>query len=181
MNYFLRAAVILTIFAISFSCSAQKISNVGSVDNMPPITPSPEPILENDRLITMLSHRGQCFGLCPLYSISIYSTGQVVFIGTENVKVIGRDEKKLTDKELASIVSGIEKSRFFDLKDRYVDKDSCPKVWTDDITIELVAHKNERTKTIYHYLGCDGNKDLIGLVELEKRLDQIAKNYRWIT
>ena len=62
-------------------------------------------------------------GRCPVYGVSIFADGSVVYRGGANVAFIGQRRSKIPEANVATLVSGIEKMDFIDTPDHCCD---CP-------------------------------------------------------
>src|SRR5438552_1156933 len=57
-----------------------------------------------EQAVVVLDRRfGECLGQCPVYTISIYGTGKVIYEGKENVKTKGKVESKINRSELEQL------------------------------------------------------------------------------
>ena len=63
--------------------------------------------------------RGGCFGPCPVYSVSVFADGTVIYDGTTHVKVTGRRSRKLKPPELDQIVAAFERHGFAKMESSY--------------------------------------------------------------
>jgi hypothetical protein len=130
-----------------------------------------------DTLITM--ERTACFGTCPMYKLSIYGDGRVVFEGEEYVKQKGRIESSITLDKVQKLLKEFKQIKYFDLKSQYTDKD-CPQIWTDNPAAITSLRLNGKTKTVNHYYGCQGLEILEKLTELEKKIDDTVDVDQWV-
>lgn len=133
-----------------------------------------EPIVEFER------KNGDCFGGCPIYTVSIYSDGKVTFEGKQAVKHLGFAESKLPQSKIEELAANFENADFFKLSDRYLPHENCPQLGADYQTARVFYKKDSLTKTIYHYQGCGGSDELKMLVVLENNIDKIADTNQWI-
>ena len=58
--------------------------------------------------------------MCPVYSVTVYSTGDVEYIGREFVRVIGRQLYSIPKNSVAYLFHKAEEIGFFSLKAEYV-------------------------------------------------------------
>src|SRR3989344_3339075 len=120
-------------------------------------TPEPQNI---DEVIITLS-RGECYGFCPVYSLTIYGNGTVKYIG-ERIYTIPKED-------VQSLVDNFIEINYFGLEDNY-------KVQvTDASTIITSILINGRKKTISRYVGGPDK-----LKNLENEIDEIARTNQYI-
>jgi len=109
-----------------------------------------------------------CRGKCPVYSMTIYTNGKILFVGKENVKNIGKYEKQLSTSELDTLIQAFDKSEFFKFKDKYTSRA------TDLPTIYVSFSYKGQYKKIKDYFGAPEK-----LKQLEKLLDNIVVADNW--
>ena len=123
---------------------------------------STTPIKES-LLLTL--ERTPCFGKCPTYTYSIFTTGKVIYNGKQNVKNIGTYKAQLSMAQLEEIKSHIESFELFKLKDKYDAQ------ITDIPSTILVINIDGRKKKIYDRYGAPKE-----LTQFEKLVDDIVLN-----
>ena len=124
-----------------------------------------EPTNINEVVITL--KRGYCYGLCPVYTLTIYGNGTVVYKGEENVNISGTRTDNISEGEVRQLISEFEKIDYFSLN----ESDFIRILDVSEITTSLTI--NEKTKTIRH---TGGPKELI---ELEFKIDEIVNSSQW--
>jgi hypothetical protein len=129
-----------------------------------------------DLVITM--QRGPCFGTCPVYVLTIYGDGRVIYEGTFSVAVEGTQNARIEAEQIQALVTAFEDANFFGLRDNYaVPATDLPSV---DISITI----NGRSKKIRHYgmLSCNGELDSAAqeLCDLEHNIDAIVNSSQWV-
>jgi hypothetical protein len=142
-----------------------------------------------DQPIIVLERRsGEC-SICPVYRISIYDTGKVVFEGEKNVKTKGVVESKLDRSQLEQLIHLFENSQFFKLKDKYVREENCSNPVGFDFPFVFISFSDGKTvKRVSHYRGCIEttnhsevvNEDLNILYKLEESVDKFVNSKQWI-
>lgn len=122
--------------------------------------------------IIITLHRTMCFGTCPVYKLTIYGDGTVIYEGKKFVKDIGIKTTTINEEKVRQLVSEFKKINYFSLKDSYDETGitDMPYALTS-ITID------DKTKSIRHYYG-DPNAPK-ELTQLEKRIDEIAGSKQW--
>lgn len=66
--------------------------------------------------------RTACFGMCPTYTMTIYSDGFVEYNGIRAVDKIGKYTRTITQVEMDSIVNQAREIKFLEMEDEYDDK-----------------------------------------------------------
>jgi CRISPR/Cas system CMR-associated protein Cmr3 (group 5 of RAMP superfamily) len=117
--------------------------------------------------------RTACFGFCPVYTLTIYSDGTVVYEGEEFVKTQGRVETTIDQEKIKQLVSEFEAVGYFSLNDGYVEH-----TITDAQTVITSITIDGKTKTIEHYHGDLNAPEQ--LTELENKIDEIVDSNQWI-
>ena len=125
--------------------------------------------------------RTACYGSCPVYKITIYDDGKVLYEGTEYVKQKGKAEGRIEKSELDALLHEFEKINYLSLDENYTDDPkNCPQQWTDNPSAITSLNWKGKSKTIRHYYGCRGSSVAEQLTALETRIDAVAKTERWI-
>jgi hypothetical protein len=57
--------------------------------------------------------RGPCFGTCPVYQLTIYGDGRVIYEGQNFVAVEGTQNTRLEAEQIQALVIAIEDADFF--------------------------------------------------------------------
>lgn len=129
------------------------------------------PGVEADSLVAYLE-RTRCFGICPVYSISIYRSGCVVFEGNEHVKPLGNHFTFLNRSDLISVGQRAEELGFFSLNDEYRNP-----YLTDFPTVYVEVRYKGKKKRVWHY---DAEPPR-NLVEMEDFIDNLFNEQtRWV-
>jgi hypothetical protein len=117
--------------------------------------------------------RTACFGECPVYSLTIFGNGTVVYEGEDFVQTKGAKETTINTSAVNQLVSEFEKADYFSLNDSYIQfgVSDMPYVTT---SIRIGG----KTKTIKHYLGDRSAPEQ--LTELENKIDEIVNSAQWI-
>ena len=92
--------------------------------------------------------RTACFGTCPIYTISIFENGDVVYNGEKFVTVTGEQKSQIDPETVKAMVAAFEKAGYFDWKEAY----DTQMVTDLPSAITSVTHNGE-THQINHYLG----------------------------
>lgn len=134
--------------------------------------------------------RGNCFGTCPAYTITIKGDGTVRYfaprppwveddafptIGIGGVNVIswGPHERKIDPKAVEALLEKFRQAHFFGMREKYVAK------ITDSPSYALTLKIGENSKTVLNYVG-----SLVGMpasiTALEDAVDDLAGSARWL-
>jgi hypothetical protein len=121
--------------------------------------------------------RTACFGTCPVYTLTVNSSGVVEFVGTNHVKATGPQTGRISPQSFAQLVKKIDEIDFFNLRARYDGKnpDGSGSTVTDLPTRKTTVTRGDQTKTVEDYF-----RGPPGLIELELLIDELAKSSKWI-
>lgn len=147
-------------------CVAVMVIPVGCGE--PPI-PTPDDI--SDVVVTI--ERGPCFGACPVYRLTVYGDGRVIYEGIRFVGVEGTRTATISEDKVRQLVTEFQKIDYFSMDDEYTHADATdmPSA-TTSITIA------GQTKTVAHYHGDFSAPE--DLATLEDRIDEIVSTDRWV-
>jgi (2Fe-2S) ferredoxin len=135
----------------------------------PPQTPTPSDLKE----VVITLERTECFGTCPVYSLTVYGYGAVIYEGIRFAQVQGTIQTTISEDKIIQLVSEFQKIDYFSLRDSYEERNATdmPSALTS-LTID------GRKKTIRHYHGdFSAPKEL---TELEDKIDEIIDTDQWI-
>lgn len=125
--------------------------------------------------------RTVCFGSCPIYNLTIYSDGRVLYQGFRFVKRKGKAVGRISRKALDALVQEFTNNEYFGLYDAYVPgSPGCPQVATDLPSAITSLDLNGSKKSVRHYHGCAGLSALKVLTELEAHIDAAVNSKKWI-
>jgi Domain of unknown function (DUF6438) len=106
MNEFARAAILLLA-----ACACRSTAPVGG----PPRTISaPATLVPNDFVLSL--QRGECFGDCPIYTVTVDAAGNVEYEGTKFVTVTGAARWSVSTEVVAHLFKLLERVHFLDLE-----------------------------------------------------------------
>jgi hypothetical protein len=147
-------AVLLAVVVISAGCGKPSI---------------PDEI--SDVVVTL--ERGPCFGACPVYSLTVYGDGRVIYDGIRFVKIEGTRTATVSEEKVRQLVGEFYAVDYFSLNDEYTHADATdmPSA-TTSITI------GGKTKTVIHYHGDFSAPD--ELTALEDKIDEIVSTRQWV-
>jgi hypothetical protein len=109
---------------------------------------------------------GPCYGRCPVYTLTVYENGLLVYEGLRYTQRQGRWGKMITRDAAAELIQAFEQSAFESYQHMY--RSQIP-----DLAAVTITYTNDAgaTKSV---IGKDGRPD--ELIELESRLRRLAEN-----
>ncbi|HJX03290.1 MAG TPA: DUF6438 domain-containing protein [Dehalococcoidia bacterium] len=117
--------------------------------------------------------RTACFGACPVYSLTIFGNGSVVYEGKEHVRIKGTRETTISTEAVSQLVAEFEKAGYFSMNDSYTAFGVTDMPYAN--TSILIGG---RTKSITHYHGDRSAPQQ--LTDIEDRIDEIVNSAQWI-
>jgi hypothetical protein len=125
------------------------------------------------RLLSL--ERTACYGPCPVYSVTLYNDGRVVYRGTSFVKTVGAATAQAEPSSIATLRRELRRSGVMSLGDHCCD---CYDI-TDHpgAKISYDFGFGERGE-VDHYHGCMGAPTWLG--SFEDRIDAILETERFI-
>jgi len=129
--------------------------------------------LEN---VIITLERTACKGACPVYKLTIYSTGTVVYEGKDYVKTTGKIESSISADRIEQLVSEFKKVDYFSLNDSYVQR-----VITDAPSVKTSIKLGGETKSSTHYHGDLNAPDELKALEGKYRRDSSLRAMDKIT
>jgi hypothetical protein len=164
--------------ALVLNCS--NAGSRGSINSALPPTPVVfEPLVPPDGNTPMIvMSRGEsAFGKGPVFKISIFGDGRVVYEpASDHPMPIYRPEKPtplptpahltISQTKLGEILQEVSAIDFLTMRDRYLDAgDGCPHVVSDQPSISVTVNlESGQTKTVRHYQGCLEDPNFISSV-----------------
>jgi len=104
--------------------------------------------VDGDTRITL--ERGECYGSCPVYSLSIAGDGTVSYFGEMYVNVKGPASKQVPVSDVQALVDQMLDADYFNLS----VPDDCPAgVSTDAASATTSLTLDGQTHTVDHYFG----------------------------
>ena len=130
----------------------------------------------DDTVITL--ERTTCGGDCPAYRVSIDARGNVVYEGTEFVRVKGLQQDRISTSQVAALLETATRIGFFDLEEHYRvirNPDGTQTIVTDGPTTFVTVTREGRARRVEDYVGAPE-----GLKELESHIDAAARTKQWV-
>ncbi len=110
---------------------------------------------------------------CPVYSVSIFPDGTVVYDGRANVGVVGRRRVKLPAGGLDALITALDSMDFLDTADNCC---VCPEV-AEPRLVTLDYRPGAVTKTVVHDQRC--GKAPPAILALEGKIDRATGAAAW--
>lgn len=154
MNYLLRIFLLLT---FSFCCSCASIEKGKSE-------------WEDS---TIEFSRGSCFGMCPVYMLTIHGNGKVYYNGYSHTKP-GVDSTTISKEAVDFLFGTLKKNGFNELESQYLNT-SIPDLPTATISLYHLDTK----KTVQHTSGISTAPKWVN--EFDYTIDSIVNVERWTT
>lgn len=105
----------------------------------------------------------------------------MLFGGRRHTALIGKSVKSVPAANALSVYQSLVELGFWSLRDEYVTvEDGCTRVATDHPTHTWTVERDGESKTVKHYLGCDGVAVLAELEAVEDLLREEAGLAEWI-
>ncbi|MBD2439547.1 DUF6174 domain-containing protein [Nostoc sp. FACHB-110] len=138
-------------------------------------TPTQQILKQNTQKLrsgTITLQRTACFGTCPIYKITIFPDGRVVYEGERFVKVVGKRTARISPQAVRKLVAEFDKLNYFSLSDNYQGGPTDQPSAITSLTI------GKQQKTVNHYLGSPNASQ--ALTALENKIDAVVNSQRWI-
>ncbi len=122
--------------------------------------------------VAITLERTACFGSCPIYTITILESGEVIYNGDRFVDVTGEQISEIPPETVALMVKAFQDAGYFDWKEAY-DKmtvTDMPYI-TTSVTVDGKTHK------IVRYAGDDSAP--LELPFLEQWIDAMTNSGLW--
>jgi hypothetical protein len=128
------------------------------------------PSIPDDLQVTL--SRGACFGLCPIYSVTLYSDGTVLFEGQRHTKVLGFQFGQIEEPAIRQVIEELDKAEFFD----EVDHNGYD--MTDMPSANIAVSLSGRVHSVSHYYGDRDAPE--SLAQLESKIDDLLRSDQWV-
>lgn len=132
----------------------------------------PAPLVDADTLITL--ERSDCYGVCPVYSLSVSGEGAVSYVGSSYVKVRGEASSQIEVPRVQELVNEMWDSGYLDM----VEPSPCGTSITDAPSATTSLRLGQQTHRVVHYHGNPCSPAT--LTTLEDRIDEVAGSARWL-
>ena len=124
-----------------------------------------------ETIITL--ERTICCGRCPVYKLTIFGNGAVMYNGLEFVAITGRHMANLTEDKIQRLIGAFKKADFFSLNNSYVEFMRIE----DPFAITSLTI-NGKKKRVRHYHGDNSAPHQLRI--LEDEIDEIVGTDQWV-
>jgi Domain of unknown function (DUF6438) len=167
----IKSGAVLAIWSLVACSAPQQPPIISAAPSLPTYTPYQSITLE----------RTDCYGGCPMYKVTISGSGKVSYEGKESVKVKGKAQTSLTTAQVKTLEKAIAEVKLDSFQNEYIaDKDGCKVFMTDAPSAIITVSTGKQTKSIHHYLGCDGQANLEQLTRFEDTIDTVVNSAQWV-
>jgi hypothetical protein len=122
---------------------------------------APATQVPDDFVLTL--QRSECYGECPVYSVTVDAAGNVEYEGTQFVTVKGPARWRVSPKIVAHLLRLFERVRFFETEFR------CHELWSDVPTQTITLNVGGREKIVANRWG--GGSEFYWVDEPDQKLD----------
>lgn len=167
-----RLVSVFTFVLAQSACSTILLQHKNSVNNVP---------ISALEVLSVTMSRSACYGLCPVYSVTVNFDGSVAFDGIENVKIKGVSHGSIAKEEFSYLARSVERFQFFSWKELYGSKsDGCISVSTDNPAVEILVATKNQNKSVSYYYGCRGLPLASKIDLLSNIIDDVAETSKWV-
>lgn len=122
--------------------------------------------------------RTPCFGGCPVYTVSVSSSGEVTYEGRAHVPRLGTATAQIPSQRVDSLLDELEAAGYFTFANRYLlSEPACGRYATDSPSAISSVRLRGKTKRIEHDYGCGSAPGALTI--LERRIDEVLGSGRW--
>jgi hypothetical protein len=126
-----------------------------------------------DSAVITMQRNGTANGLFPIYSLTIYGNGSVIYKGIKNVETSGIQTYQIPKDRARELVNGFINIYYFALKDKYSDSSNASNLPVVTTSINM----DGKTKTV---LDNHSSYAPAPLRALEDKIDQLTNSKQWI-
>jgi hypothetical protein len=160
-------ALVVTVMGAWAGCASEQGGLRGQGTEQIAIAPVPEALIQ--------MRRSGCVGApCPIYGVSIFLDGTVVYDGHANVRVPGERRWKISPQRVNQLLKEIDAMGFLDTPER---SGICPDSTRTAIVI-LDYRPGASQKTVIHDARCALAPP--ALSALEEAIDRMTEAGRWV-
>lgn len=127
---------------------------------------------ETDANVAITLERTACFGTCPIYTLTIYEDGTVVYNGERFVDVTGEQTAQIPPETVDLMVEALHEAGYFDWDEEYTSM-----TVTDLPYVITSVTRDGETHRINRYGGDDSAP--LALPFLENWIDLMANSAMW--
>jgi hypothetical protein len=132
-----------------------------------------EAMNETPEAIVQLRRAGCSPGACPVYSVSVFLDGTVLYEGRSNVAVVGQRRATLPAEHISELIVAMQEAHFLDNPDNCC---RCPDAAQSNI-VAIDYRPGHAQKTIVHDQAC-GTAPL-AMNALTSKIERLTAVGRW--
>jgi len=126
--------------------------------------------------LTIEMSRTSCFGMCPIYTITVHGNGLVEYVGRANVKIRGFQTGTISSDQIGKLLEILDRAHFFSLEDRAFN-------WClDTPSVSVSVAVDGRSKRVISDAACSGAK--LGIqaqfVHAADEIDVVVNSAQWV-
>jgi hypothetical protein len=126
------------------------------------------PHKSRSRELIIFLEKTPCMGYCPVYTISLYEDGTVIYAGKKNVNLLGSFKASIPHNRLKHLQDAFLKAGFLEMKDSY-------RSLLKDLPTTYISFTSQgQTKKIMDYDGAPEK-----LKDLEKQVTALVDELKW--
>jgi len=122
--------------------------------------------------VLLTLERTACFGACPIYKLTVYGNGKVVYEGKRFVKVAGTRTTMIRQAVVKQLVAEFQRLQYFQLQDSYTGGHTDAPSALTSLTL------GNQQKHVNHYLASPDAP--AKLTALENKIDAVVNANQWI-
>ncbi len=177
MKFYITVILLLILSCFNtIACQSKTNTPQGNSTQTAEIVFVPEIDDVEDVVITL--ERTMCLGECPVYSLTIYGNGLVMYKGEKYVGVVGQKTTTLSQRQVEQLVEAFYRTNYFSLKDSYEYKEMADGVTltVTDLPWTYTSIEVDGTyKRVENYFGGPDK-----LAELENLIDEVVNSQQWL-
>jgi len=110
----MRFAIFIWLASVLFACSARK-------NQVQPVVPvvAVQEVVEVVSDTMLFYSRGACFGMCPIFELTVMKDGRAVYIGKNHVDRIGRFQAVINYTDVAPVLQKAKDIGYYELNAVY--------------------------------------------------------------
>lgn len=130
---------------------------------------------------SVVMQRTACLGSCPVYTVKILSTGDVIYDGEEEVKITGHRTARIDPADLRVLADAFEHIHFYGLHEMYRSRsDGCAEMRSDYPTVEIGILRAGKPKKVRYNYGCKGIGAAQRIAWLSDKIDEVSRTAQWV-
>ena len=155
-------------------------SSLASMSRMTDSVGKQPKAVAGDTTLMAVLERGPCHGRCPVYRVSVYGSGRVIFVGKQWVDSMGTRTHMVKPAAVRGLINAIGATPFSSVDTAFtMGSKSCGQYVPDLPLATLSAKVDGAMRRVYRDSGCD--KAPRFLRALEAKVDTVARTAVWTT